>query len=128
LIFRAGPASGIALQLPTHLSLTEEETSMDAPMATSLIARAGPMLGLSFALNESSILIGRDPASKVVLPDQTASWQHASLKQENRHWFVKDLGSSNGTWLNNERLEPHRLYPIKIADQLRLGDTLLEVI
>ncbi len=127
LIFRLGPVSGVTLQLPISSPLPKDGVSMDVPGATSLIARAGPMLGLSFALNESSMTIGRDPASNIVLHDQSASWQHASFKKDDTHWFVKDLGSSNGTWLNDERLEPDRLYSMQVADRVRLGDTLLEV-
>jgi pSer/pThr/pTyr-binding forkhead associated (FHA) protein/NADPH-dependent 2,4-dienoyl-CoA reductase/sulfur reductase-like enzyme len=127
LIFRAGPVSDIVVRGSPSGSFHEDRGGMEVQGITYLIARAGTMLGLSFALYESPIIIGRDPESDIVLHDQSASWQHVSLNRDDVQWFVKDLGSSNGTWLNNERLEPHRLYPIQIADQLRLGDSLLEV-
>jgi nitrite reductase (NADH) large subunit len=127
LIFRAGPVSDIVVRGSISSSLHEDRGSMAVQGATSLIARAGTMLGLSFVLNESPTTIGRDPASHIVLHDPSASWQHASFNRDDTQWFVKDMGSSNGTWLNNERLEPQRLYPIQMTDQLRLGDTLLEV-
>ena len=127
LIFRVGPVSGITLQRPAPSPLPEDGVHMDGPGAMYFIARAGPLLGLSFPLNDSQMTIGRDPANSIVLHDQSASWQHASFNKDGTHWFVKDLGSSNGTWLNDERLEPGRLYSIQLADRLRIGDTLLEV-
>jgi pSer/pThr/pTyr-binding forkhead associated (FHA) protein len=127
LIYRAGRVSGVTVQSPIPSHLLEDNTSMDVPGGMSIIARAGPMLGLSFALKDSPVIFGRDPASNIVLHDQSASWQHASFNKQGMRWFVKDLNSSNGTWLNDERLEADRLYPIQAADRLRLGDTLLEV-
>jgi pSer/pThr/pTyr-binding forkhead associated (FHA) protein/NADPH-dependent 2,4-dienoyl-CoA reductase/sulfur reductase-like enzyme len=127
LIYRAGQVSGVTVQSPIPSHLLEDNASMDVPGGMSIIARAGPMLGLSFALKDSPVIFGRDPASNIVLHDQSASWQHASFNKQEMRWFVKDLNSSNGTWLNDERLEADRLYPIQAADRLRLGDTLLEV-
>jgi nitrite reductase (NADH) large subunit len=127
LIFRAGTASGMTLPRPISPPASEDHVAVDEPLAGFLIIRDGPMTGLSFDLNGSSIMIGRDPANNIVLKDQRASWQHAIFIRDGMHWYVKDLGSSNGTWLNDERLEPHQSHPIRPTNRLQLGDTILEV-
>jgi hypothetical protein len=49
------------------------------------------------------------------------SRQHAVIRRTGRGYEVLDLGSVNGTWLNNERLLPQRAYPLASGSQLRLG-------
>ncbi|WP_240483336.1 FHA domain-containing protein, partial [Streptomyces pathocidini] len=48
--------------------------------------------------------IGRDPASGLRLNDDTVSRVHAQLSREGGIWVLKDLGSTNGTWVNNRRV------------------------
>ncbi|MEU8570875.1 DUF1707 and FHA domain-containing protein [Streptomyces pathocidini] len=48
--------------------------------------------------------IGRDPASGLRLNDDTVSRVHAQLSSEGGIWVLKDLGSTNGTWVNNRRV------------------------
>ena len=71
--------------------------------------------------------VGRNPASHIVISDERVSWRHAMFKQEDMKWFIRDLGSSNHTFLNDKALEPNQPYPLQPGDQLRIGDTLLEV-
>lgn len=86
---------------------------------------------LKFRLNE--VLLGRrDPANAVpVLIDLTpyygyrlgVSRQHAKIiVGEDRNLTVVDLGSSNGSFINNEKLIPHHSYPLKDGDLLSLGN------
>lgn len=93
----------------------------------TLRARSGPLAGQSFPLNQSPMTVGRNPASHIVISDERVSWRHAMFKQEDMKWFIRDLGSSNHTFLNDKALEPNQPYPLQPGDQLRIGDTLLEV-
>ena len=72
----------------------------------------GPLTGKSFAL-QSSQVIGRDPQCDIVLPDPGVSKRHAELRVENGELWLKDLGSSNGTYVNGVRIQ---------RQELQLGD------
>jgi hypothetical protein len=56
------------------------------------------------------------------LPDaDVISRIHAQIQIEGNHCFIEDLGSSNGTFLNNTKLEPKTPYPLKLGDKIDLG-------
>ncbi len=56
------------------------------------------------------------------------SRRHAAIRRTGHGYELIDLGSVNGTWLNNERLEPHRSYPLASGSHLRLGSMRLYVL
>lgn len=70
-----------------------------------LIVRKGPKVGETFILETFSLTIGRDPVSDVVLNDPEVSRQHARFTQTEDGYQVQDLGSTNGTFVNGQRLE-----------------------
>jgi pSer/pThr/pTyr-binding forkhead associated (FHA) protein len=55
-------------------------------------------------LTQSEILIGRDAHCDVPLPDETVSVRHARLSYHHGQWWLEDLGSTNGTHLNKEKV------------------------
>jgi predicted component of type VI protein secretion system len=55
------------------------------------------------------------------------SRKHASLRLEDNQLNIWDLGSSNGTFINGMRLNPHRPYPIRDGDEIRLGQMVLRM-
>jgi pSer/pThr/pTyr-binding forkhead associated (FHA) protein len=73
-----------------------------------LIPLQGPQKGELFSLQPTT-LIGTDPKSTVVLQDKFMSSKHAEVKAENGLWILKDSGSTNGTYVNNKRVERHEL-------------------
>ena len=54
--------------------------------------------------NKKQVTIGRDPGNDMPLPMTRVSKVHAALSLKNNQWFIRDLGSSNGTKLNNKKL------------------------
>jgi hypothetical protein len=56
------------------------------------------------------------------------SRRHAVVRRTEHGYEVLDLGSVNGTWLNNERLVPHKAYPLPSGSHLRLGSMRLIVL
>ena len=92
---------------------------------SKLVVIDGALAGTTIPLSSSSILTGRDPACTLVLDDDYASSRHARFFPQGARWFVEDLGSTNGTYLNNERLSSPA--PFTPADTLRIGRTLLVV-
>src|SRR3954471_10065961 len=85
----------------------------------------GPNAGQDLDV-EGAAVIGRDPGSAaLVLEDSEASRRHASLIPEGQSLNVEDLGSTNGTFVNGERLVGARV--LVPGDRLRVGPTVLEV-
>ena len=78
-----------------------------------LVVRKGPNVGQAFPLEGSPLIIGRDPMSDIVLNDPEVSRQHVRLTRTTDGYQLEDLGSTNGTYVDGERLssEPHPLQP-----------------
>ena len=70
--------------------------------------------------NEPEVLIGRDPACGFTISDAAISAKHARLFYRQNQWWVEDLASTNGTFLNLEPLEA----PVILVDgdQLKIGN------
>jgi len=93
--------------------------------ATSIIITEGPLTGTVVPLGTSAILIGRAPDATIVLDDDFVSNQHTRLVPRDTHWIVEDLGSTNGTWIDKEKVTtPTVLAP---GAKLRIGRTSLEL-
>lgn len=71
------------------------------------------------------LVVGRSDKCHVVLQDTYCSQVHARLYAKDGAWFVEDLGSTNGTYLN--RMKVTAPAPLAAGDQVRVGKTLLEV-
>ena len=54
-----------------------------------------------FRIDQSESFIGRDPGCEIHIEDQTLSARHARLSYHHKQWWVEDLHSTNGTWLND---------------------------
>ncbi len=87
-----------------------------------LVVKKGPILGQRLPIREKETLIGRDPKADIFLNDITVSRRHAKIVVENNKVTVKDLGSLNGTYLNNNRFSDSEL---KNKDELQIGKFLL---
>jgi hypothetical protein len=88
-----------------------------------LVIVEGPNQGRSFDLG-GSLVLGRDTSAGIVLEDPEASRRHASVSAEGEAVTLEDLGSTNGTFVNGERIEgPRTLQP---GDKVRIGTTVLE--
>lgn len=75
-----------------------------------------------FELIKSEIIIGRDDSADVTIPASAVSRRHARLMLEGENYMLEDLGSSNGTFLNGEKLAGRR--SLKPGDKIRLGQTI----
>ena len=69
--------------------------------------------------------IGRDVNNSIVVDDTYASAQHALLTFRGRTWYVEDLGSTNGTWVNGAAIPG--LTPIGFGDELQVGQVRLRL-
>lgn len=100
---------------PTHLM------GLGPPL--SLATAGGPQLlgddGQLYPLNQSVVELGREPSCQIVLNDHRISRHHAEIRQQTDSYILADLNSSNGTFLNGQRLvNPATLQP---GDVISLG-------
>ncbi len=85
----------------------------------------GPLRGTSIPLGTSSVVLGRAPSCTVPLQDDYSSSRHARVYPHEGAWWVEDLGSTNGTFVDGERIDaPTVLTPGKAV---RIGQTVLEL-
>ena len=71
--------------------------------------------------------LGRAPNNTIVLADAFTSAEHARLTQQDGRWWLEDLGSRNGTLLNEVRIQPGKLVAVLEGDLLSLGSVRLRV-
>lgn len=90
-----------------------------------LVIRAGAGLGRDQVLGVAPCVLGRDPGVDFVLEDALASRRHARITAQGGVWFLEDLGSTNGTLVND-----HRITRVRLADgdAVRIGSTVLAFI
>jgi signal transduction histidine kinase/pSer/pThr/pTyr-binding forkhead associated (FHA) protein len=88
----------------------------------TLLVLQGPDKGRRFELPDAPALVGRD-SRQLPLTDNTVSRRHAELIPGNENWVLRDLGSSNGTYINGLRVTNR--YTLKLGDQIRVGRTLM---
>jgi pSer/pThr/pTyr-binding forkhead associated (FHA) protein len=91
----------------------------------SLVVVEGPLTGTVIPLGAADVTIGRAPSSTLVLDDDYASNAHARLSLANGSWVVQDLGSTNGTWIDRQRITTPT--PLSVGHQLKVGRTVLEL-
>jgi pSer/pThr/pTyr-binding forkhead associated (FHA) protein len=101
------------VEAPRRTQLDRLRDLLPRPAARS--ARLPPADRLSGA----SLLLGRSSACQIVFADDTVSRRHAELRLRDGAWFIRDLGSSNGTWVNGRRVVEAEVAP---GDELCLGD------
>jgi pSer/pThr/pTyr-binding forkhead associated (FHA) protein len=74
-------------------------------------------------LGSGSVTIGRSSDNQIVLNDPQASSRHAEVRPEGEGYVISDLGSTNGTFINQQRLTPNVPYVLKPTDFIRIGST-----
>jgi hypothetical protein len=77
-----------------------------------------PPAGAVFGL-DAVTTIGRDVNNAIVVEDQFASAEHAVLTFRGRTWYVEDLASTNGTYVNGSRIDG--LAPVGFGDEIQIG-------
>ncbi|BCL13622.1 FHA domain-containing protein [Micromonospora sagamiensis] len=86
-----------------------------------LTVAGGPMRGARFRLRPGPLVIGRASTVDIVVDDAHLSRRHAVVRSEGDTVTLNDLGSTNGTWLNDRRI--FDVVPLTDGDVIRLGRT-----
>ncbi len=91
-----------------------------APQTYQLVMEAGPTPGNAYALEKQEVYIGRDIHNDVVVNDAEVSRRHARLVAEAGSFLLEDLGSTNGTFVDGQRITgPHLMRP---GEKIYLGE------
>src|SRR6185295_13818363 len=91
-------------------------------MTAKLVVLAGPRCGETFLVDALATTIGRDASSQLNIPDHLMSRRHCALELTGGCFTLRDLGSSNGTYVNSI---PVRERVLAHGDRIRAGDTVL---
>lgn len=83
-----------------------------------------PPVGGVYPLDAVTTL-GRDVNNTIVLDDPFASAEHAALTFRGRAWYVEDLGSTNGTYVNGSRVDG--VEPLGFGDEIQIGQVRLRL-
>ena len=108
--------------LPLRGSLLPSRQSRHA---RHLVVTEGSLAGARISLSGQPVLIGRADDSTLVLTDDYASTRHARLSQRGSEWYVEDLGSTNGTYLDRAKVTTAVRVPI--GTPVRIGKTVIEL-
>jgi pSer/pThr/pTyr-binding forkhead associated (FHA) protein len=90
-----------------------------------LVVTAGALAGTRITLGEAPITIGRAEDSTLVITDDYASARHARLVPRAGQWYLEDLGSTNGTYLDRAKVSAPT--PVPLGVPIRIGRTSLEL-
>jgi serine/threonine protein kinase len=74
------------------------------PILARLSIQNGPMAGRSYRFHQDVTTIGRTNGNDLVISERTVSRRHARLWFADGHWYLEDMGSANGTLVNNVRI------------------------
>ena len=72
---------------------------------------------------DAEFTVGRE--GSLVIDDEFASGRHARFQVARGRWYVEDMGSTNGTWLNGRRIQAAQW--LKKGDKIRIGNTVITV-
>ena len=113
------------VEQPTQATLSAPNAADKALVLRLRVIDPPQRRGRVFELGDE-VTVGRSPGCAVPLDDDTfASSIHARVFRRSGELWIEDLGSTNGTWLNEERLDvPARL---RRGDRVKIGSTVLEV-
>jgi pSer/pThr/pTyr-binding forkhead associated (FHA) protein len=116
---------GVVRVLIRDLRAAAREPATELGRLIVLASPSGePVVGAVFAL-DAVTTIGRDVNNAVVIEDPFASSEHCALTFRGRAWFVEDLGSTNGTFLNGNQVDGTA--PMSYGDEIQVGEVRLRL-
>jgi pSer/pThr/pTyr-binding forkhead associated (FHA) protein len=87
------------------------------------VMRSGPTPGVTFPLEGDQLIIGRDSSNSVAINDAEISRKHSRLSFQGGKYVLEDLGSTNGTFVNGQRLAGPVV--LKPGDVVSLGEQIV---
>lgn len=111
----------------TARTSTSSNPSSHDDSPTLLVVIDGPTAGVSIPLSHQAITLGRAASNTMVLEDEFVSSHHARIFQDpaSRSWIIEDLGSTNGTVVDGQRISEPVSLPARVP--VRIGATTFEL-
>jgi two-component system, cell cycle response regulator len=104
-------------------NLVAERPSEPQSEHACLVVIFGAEIGRRIELTGDELVIGRSRSAELQLDIDNVSRTHASLRRTTRGWMLRDLDSTNGTYVNDEPIRDHAL---RDGDQIRIGRSMLK--
>ena len=102
-----------------HPALSPDEAAhVPGLVGFALVVERGPRAGMTWVVKEGATTVGRHPDSDIFLDDITVSRHHCRFRSEGGIFSVEDSGSTNGTYVNGERVDRSALQP---GDEVIIG-------
>lgn len=108
------------------VTLAPPVSPLDAEEPACLVSIYGPGLGRRWVLDRDEVFVGRDAGCDVSLPIETVSRRHCRVRVRGESISVVDLGSTNGTAINDMTLAPNLETALRSGDRLRVGSAILK--
>ncbi len=122
---RAAGSSRVTTPPPARRRRRNQQPQRTPGGPSYLLVTEGGLKGTRIGLTDQPVLIGRANDSTLVLTDDYVSTRHARISRQDGLWIVEDLGSTNGTYLGQHKLEGP--VPIQPGVPLRIGKTVIEL-
>ena len=113
--------SATEVEQAAPIGLTPEETAAVQalpPTSALLVMQRGPSAGARFLLDAERTTAGRSTQADIFLDDVTVSRKHAEFVREGQQFWVRDIGSLNGTYVNRTRIDQVAL---RSGDEVQIG-------
>jgi len=101
-----------------HPLSPDEAAHIEGLSGFAIVVEKGPRKGMTFILREGNTTVGRHPESDIFLNDVTVSRHHCRFVASGATLTVEDSGSTNGTYVNDERVDSGEL---KAGDEVLVG-------
>lgn len=106
-----------AVTLDSPLGIEVDRSAFGAHEGLFVVLQ-GAKAGARYALDDDLVKLGRHPKSTIFLDDVTVSRRHAEVRRDGARYWVSDVGSLNGTYVNRERVDDTELAD---GDELQIG-------
>jgi pSer/pThr/pTyr-binding forkhead associated (FHA) protein len=125
----------VSLALYTFLATALYVIWQDLQMQSELVKAAQiPLLTITpitgdfnlMEFNNPEVIIGRDPLCNCCIQDETVSSRHARLGYHHNQWWLEDMNSTNGTFLNEDRVFTPTV--VITGDEIRCGQIVVKVL
>jgi pSer/pThr/pTyr-binding forkhead associated (FHA) protein len=109
----------------TEILKIDETPEVVSLRKCQLVVVEGPSRGKKIALNKNLIKVGKRESNDFVVIDKTVSRNHFEIEYQSDSFLLKDLGSTNGTYLNGSKVKEAYLLP---GDIIKVGNTTIEFV
>jgi pSer/pThr/pTyr-binding forkhead associated (FHA) protein len=107
------------------LKLSQPAKKIPEQFQASVVIIKGYAQGMEYLVEKEYTVIGRDKTADIALKDPLISRQHAVIIYHDRNYSIKDMESTNGTYMSGARIQEADLHH---GDKFRIGDTTLQFI